>query len=107
MLKQSGWAGFPSGRDKVVMELVLSKAEIESRYGLVFVSGEDSLGKGHSTYFIDDLLGPVSIICYERSPHGRAFVLVDSKLELRVAVPRLQEVFGLDPSLVNAPINLD
>ena len=89
------------------MELVLSKAEIESRYGLVFVSGEDSLGKLDSTYFIDELLGPVTIACYEKSPHGRAFVLVDSKLEFRVAVPRLREVFGLDPSLVNAPMDLD
>src|SRR5258705_12777659 len=107
MLKQSGWTGFPSGQHRIAMELVLSKSDIENRYGLAFIAGEDSLGKGHSTYFIDELLGPVSIIIYEKSPHGRAFVLVDSQLRLSVAVPRLLEAFGLDPSLVNEPVELD
>src|SRR5262245_24605927 len=83
MLKQTGWSGFPSGREKIVMELVLSKSEIEGRYGLVFISGEDSLGKVDSTYFVDELLGPVTIACYEKSPHGRAFVFIDSRLEFQ------------------------
>jgi hypothetical protein len=107
MLRQSGWTGFPSGEEKVVMELVLSKSDIESRFGLVFISGEDSLGKVDTTYFVDELLGPVAIACYQKSPHGRAIVFVDSRLELKLAVPRLREVFGLDPSHVYAPVELD
>ncbi len=30
MLKQSGWTGFPSGEEKIAMEIGLSKAEIEN-----------------------------------------------------------------------------
>jgi hypothetical protein len=88
------------------MEILLLKPEIETQFGLAFVSGEDSLGKGHSTYFIDEHLGPVSILIYDRKPK-RAVVLVDSALELRDAVPRLLEVFSLDPLLVDVPVDLD
>jgi len=105
MLKQGGWRGFPSGREKVAIELALSKEEIEARYDLAFIFGSDSLGKAHSTYFNDELLGPVSIVCYEKSPHGMAIVYVDSRVDLEVAVPRLLAVFDLDPALVNAPKN--
>jgi hypothetical protein len=107
MLKQGGWTGFPSGREKVAMEIALSKADIEKRYGLAFVHGSDSLGPAYSTYFNDEVLGPVSIVCYERSPHGRAIIHVDSKLPLREAVTRLLEVFELEYTLVNMPANLD
>ena len=89
------------------MELAVPKSEIGSRYGLVFIRGEDSLGPVYSTYFIDDVLGPVTILYYERMSHGRACVFVDSQLTFKVAVPRLLEVFGLDPSLVGIPSDLD
>ena len=107
MLKQSGWTGFPSGREKWVMELAVPRSEVETRYDLLFVRGEDSLGPGYSTYFIDDLLGPVTILYYERTSHGRGYVAVDSNLTFKIAVPRLLEVFGLDPSLVGIPDDLD
>lgn len=107
MLKQDGWTGFPSGDERCVMEIALSRSEIENRYGLEFISGEDSLGRVDSTYFNDDLLGPVTILCYKKSPNGRAIVNVDSSLALRVAVPRLLEVFRLDQSLLNLPLDLD
>jgi hypothetical protein len=107
MLKQSGWTGFPSGREKGVMELAVPRSEIESRYGLVFIQGEDSLGPVHSTYFIDDLLGPVTIHYYERTSHGIGYVFVDDSLTFKVAVPRLLEVLGLDRSLVHTPVDLD
>ena len=58
MLKQDGWCGFPSGREKIALELKLSRQEIEKRYGLKFIDGSDSLGRASSTYFNDDLLGP-------------------------------------------------
>jgi hypothetical protein len=106
MLKQGGWKGFPSGREKVAMELALSKEEIEARYGLAFIYGSDNLGNAHSTYFDDDVLGPVTIICYEKSPNGMAIVYIDSSLELEVAVPRLLAVFDLDPALVRLPGHL-
>jgi hypothetical protein len=106
MLKQSGWIGFPSGQHKVAMEILMPKSEIETQFELAFVSGEDSLGKGCSTYFVDERLGPVSMLIYEMKPK-RAVVLVDSALDLRDAVPRLLEVFSLDPSLVDVPVDLD
>ena len=103
MLKQGGWKGFPSGREKVALELALSKEEIEARYRLAFIHGSDNLGKAHSTYFDDELLGPAAILCYERSPNGMASVWVNSSVELEAAVRRLLIVFDLDPTLVNAP----
>lgn len=90
-----------------MMEIALSRSEIENRYGLKFISGEDSLGRGDSTYFNDDLLGPVTILIYEKSPNGMAIVYIDSSVALRVAVPRLLEVFRLDQSFLNLPRNLD
>src|SRR5215469_10762784 len=106
MLKQNGWIGFPSGEEMIAAEIALSKAEIESRYGLTFILGSDGLGAAWSTYFNDEVLGPVSIICYERSPHGRAFVFVDAGLELKEAVPRLIAVLGLHEALINVPKHL-
>jgi hypothetical protein len=107
MLKQSGWTGFPSGRYQVAMELMVPRPEIESRYGLVFVEWvQDGMGEVHSTYFIDDVLGPVSIHYYKLLPRRTGMVFVDLKLKLDDAVPRLREVFGLDPSLVDAPVGL-
>jgi len=106
MLKQNGWIGFPSGEEMIAVEIALSKAEIESRYGLTFILGSDSLGAAWSTYFNDEVLGPVGIVCYERSPHGRAFVFVDAALELEKAVPRLIAVLGLDKALINVPEHL-
>jgi hypothetical protein len=86
------------------MEIALTKEEIEQFYGLAFISGSDHLGNLDSTYFVDDLLGPVTIACYEKSPHpGQAIVFIDSKLALERAVPRLLKVFGLDPSRVDIP----
>ena len=90
-----------------MMEIALSRSEIGNRYGLEFISGEDSLGRVDSTYFNDELLGPVTILCYEKSPNGMAIVCVDSSVALRVAVPRLLEVFRLDQSLLNLPRDLD
>jgi hypothetical protein len=43
-LKQNGWSGFPSGREKVAMEIAVSRDEIRQLYGLVFISGSDHLG---------------------------------------------------------------
>ncbi len=106
MLKQNGWKGFPSGREKVALEIALSKEEIEVRYGLAFMHGSDNLGEAHSTYFDDELLGPVTIVCYARSPHGRAIVWVDFRVDLKVAVPHLLTVFELGPTLVNVPRHL-
>jgi hypothetical protein len=106
MLKQGGWKGFPSGQEKIAMELAVSKEEIEEKYALVFIAGSDSLGRAQSTYFDDELLGPVTITFYERSPHGRAFVHVDSQVDLKLAVPRLLTVFDLDPTRVNVPRDL-
>jgi hypothetical protein len=106
ILNQSGWRGFPSGKEMIAIEIALSKAEIESRYGLTFISGSDSLGATQSTYFNDEALGPVTITCYERAPHSRAFVHIDAGLELKDAVPRLLVALGLDESLVNLPQDL-
>lgn len=103
MLKQSGWTGFPSDHEKCVMELAVPRSEIESRYGLEFAPRAD----GPSTYFIDDLLGPVTIHYEKSSPYGVGYVFVDWNVKYKVAVPRLLEVFGLDPSLVNQPVDLD
>jgi hypothetical protein len=89
------------------MEIALSRSEFEHRYGLKFISGEDSLGRVDSAYFNDEFLGPVTILCYEKSPDGMAMVFIDSALTLRVAVPRLVEVFGLDHALLNLPRDLD
>lgn len=107
MLKQSGWKGFPSGNEKPAMEIALSKQEIESRYGLSFISGEDSLGKVYSTYFNDEVIGPATIACYEKSPNGRAVVFIDSAVALNEAVPRLLDVFSLDPSLTIVPRGME
>ena len=87
--------------------MALSRSEIESLYGLEFISGEDSLGRADSTYFNDELLGSVTIVRYENSPNCTAMVFVDSALKLRIAVPRLLAVFDLSPSLVDVPANLD
>lgn len=107
MLKQSGWTGFPSGDERVAMEIKLSRSEIENTYSLEFISGEDSLGRLDWTYFNDELLGPVVIVRYENSPSGMAIVYVDSTVALRVAVPHLRALFDLDPSLVDVPQDLD
>lgn len=107
MLRQDQWTGFPSGIEQIAIEIALSKKEIESRYGLKLIHGSDSLGPCHSTYFNDDLLDSVSIICYENSPHGRAFVYIDAGLDLANAVPRLLHVFQLKPGLTNVPATFD
>jgi hypothetical protein len=103
MVKQSGWFGFPSGDEKIAMEILLPKSEIERRYQLQFIQGEDSLGKGFSSYFVDDLIGPVSLIYCEAQPPERAFVFVDSAVDLSVAVPRIISVLELDASVANVP----
>ncbi len=103
MLKQDGWRGFPSGREKIAMELKLARQEIESRYGLEFIEGADSLGSGSSTYFNDDVLGSVTILVHDATPKT-AEVYIDSELSTRVAVPRLVDVFDLDEALLNLPV---
>jgi hypothetical protein len=103
MFKQDGWRGFPSGREKIAMELKLCRADIERRYGLEFISGSDSLGSLSSTYFIDDVLGTVSILIYD-SMSKTAGVYVDSKVSTRFAVARLVNVFGLDEEFLNLPV---
>lgn len=102
MLKQDGWCGFPSGREKIALELKLSRQEIEKRYGLKFIDGSDSLGRASSTYFNDDLLGSVSILIYDSMPKS-AGVYVDSAVGTHAAIARLIEVFDLNDALLNLP----
>ncbi|MBS0240544.1 MAG: hypothetical protein JSS20_00110 [Proteobacteria bacterium] len=54
------------------MEIFLSREAIEERIGLAFIEGEDSLGRCVSTFFIDDELGPVTMLIMKRhheNPH--------------------------------------
>ena len=104
MLKQEGWKGFPSGREKVAMEIFLSREEVEERYGLKFIEGSDSLGKAVSTYFSDDVLGSIIIVYYELNPKTTGIVMIDGDLELQLAVPRLRHVLQLNETEVDAPI---
>ncbi len=103
MLKQDGWRGFPSGREKIALELKLPRADIARRYELEFKSGSDSLGSLSSTYFNDHVLGTVSILIYDSVPNT-ASVYVDSKVSTRFAIPRLVFVFGLDDEFLNLPV---
>lgn len=89
------------------MELALSRSEIERKFGLVFISGEDDLGCVDSTYFNDEVIGPVTIACYHNLASGRAIVFIDSGLERREAVARLLDVFNLDPALTFVPKGME
>lgn len=102
MLKQDGWRGFPSGREKIAMELKLSRKEIEGRYKLEFKEASDGLGREYSTYFNDNVLGTVTILIDDAIPRT-AGVYIDSKLSTRAAIPRLIDVFALSDAFLNLP----
>jgi hypothetical protein len=104
MLSQGKWPGWPSGDSQFIMDLAMRTEELQSRYGLKFIRERDDLGWFEAAHFIDQVVGPVVIYCYDYSPSGGALVYVDVSVDPTVAVPRLVDVLELERSMVNGAV---